>query len=525
VTFTLICAFIAVEDFTDSCRKVYFATDDFSLTTFIVVNAGLYYLFQEKFIMNENDAAAAECMSYHHMCRDNFETGLANLPFFLPPKMESVEALLLGAGYAIEASRPSLAWQLNCAACQLCTSLGFHRLSPFATAPMSPSKPAPPSTDPLADKKRALFWFAYMLDKGLALRFGRSSILQDYDIALPKSMPTTVNTIGSISAPGPTADPWRTVLELWIGHAEIQGLTYEQLYSAAALSRSAESRVESAHMLVAKLNRVVARMEVLYAQLVDGPLIMENDSDNGSLGDGNHDAAVAMTMRMVLKSDEVSHYSTLALIYRAIPPSEPGRPSRFNDECITAARAAFASHHECMSITSPSQFLSKAYLHWTILYAPFVPFIVIFCHVIETSGKEDLKRLEDFVNSLETVRTISRAVDKLYRLCRILCDIATLYIEAKENEKQTQDADMLPVGNDFNMYLSQLGLMPPLQSGFDAGLGSGELDGDMSDASYQAAQLGDWFEGGRYMMGNLLEEDLSQFQAVPGVWSAYAARP
>jgi hypothetical protein len=93
VTFTLICAFIAVEDFTDSCRKVYFATDDFSLTTFIVVNAGLYYLFQEKFIMmNENDAGAAECMSYHHMCRDNFETGLANLPFFLPPTMESVAA-------------------------------------------------------------------------------------------------------------------------------------------------------------------------------------------------------------------------------------------------------------------------------------------------------------------------------------------------------------------------------------------------------------------------------------------------
>lgn len=97
VTFTMICAFIAVEDFTEACRKVYFATEDFSPSTFIVVNAGLYELFQEKFIiMDENSGTAAEYMTYHLMCRDNLETALANLPLFLPPKTETVEALLLG---------------------------------------------------------------------------------------------------------------------------------------------------------------------------------------------------------------------------------------------------------------------------------------------------------------------------------------------------------------------------------------------------------------------------------------------
>lgn len=376
----------------------------------------------------------------------------------------------------------------------------------------------------MAEKKRGLFWFAYMLDKGLALRFGRSSILQDYDIALPKTLPTTINTIGGIQALGPTADPWRAALELWITHAEVQGQIYEHLYSATALNSSTEARIESARMLVAKQKGLVEQLAALQRQVARH----NADTDNGTLGDGSQDSTVALaTLSMVLKSDEVSHCSSLALIYRAIPPSEPGRPSKFNDECIKAARAAFTAHEECMSLTSPSQFLTMAYLHWTILYAPFVPFVVLFCHVIGTSDQDDLRRLGDFVAGLEATRTVSRAIDKLYRLCRIMYDVAKMYVEAKESEKTTLDADMVPVENDFNVYLSQLGLMPPHLPGLNTGIGTGATEGgDMTEASYQATQLGDWFEGNSYMMG-LMEEDLenlSQFQHEPGVWSSYVSR-
>lgn len=361
-----------------------------------------------------------------------------------------------------------------------------------------------------------------MMDKGLALRFGRASVLQDYDIALPRSVPTSPDTIGRVMGPAEARDPWQDVLGFWIRHAEIQGQTYEHLYSAAALQRSVESRVESARLLVDKLGQVAARTAELGAAIIAEESRKSGGDD--ARGPGN---AVLMAVNMVLKSDEVSHYSTLALIYRAIPPSEPGRPGRFNDECIAAARAAFASHQACMEITAPSQFMNAAYLHWTILYAPFVPFIVIFCHVIETSDKEDLRRLEEFVTSLQVSRAVSGAVDKLHRLCRIMCDVAALYVEAKEAENRAADANMTPLGNDFNMYLSQLGFMPPAQPSFDAGGGgggdAGDMDSDVLNASYQAAQLGDWFEGGRHMMG-LLEEDLSQFQPEPGVWSVYGHR-
>jgi hypothetical protein len=363
-----------------------------------------------------------------------------------------------------------------------------------------------------------------MLDKGLALRFGRASVLQDYDIALPRKLPGAGNTMGTLSGPDTAPDPWQEVLELWIRHAEIQGKTYECLYSPAALQRSAEARVESARLLAQELKEIAARTTKLCGAL-DGGDATDCEKLMELIGKkGKGDVGLTM-LSMVLKSDEVSHYSTLALIYRAIPPSEPLRPSRFNDECISAARAAFASHQVCMEITSSSQFLNAGYLHWTILYAPFVPFIVIFCHVIETSDKDDLRRLEEFVNSLHNSRTASGAIDKLHRLCRIMCDVALLYVEAKATEKEMADTNMTPIGNDFNMYLSQLGLMPPLQGGFDAGdVPGGALDSEMLNASYQAAQLGDWFEGGRHMMG-LLEEDLSQFQPEPGVWSSYAGGP
>lgn len=94
MTFMMSCTFITVEDFVDSCQKVYFATEDYTIAIFIIVNAGLYYLFQEKATIN--DSKKEEFLRYHHLCRGNLETALTNLPLLLPPTKEMVEALLLG---------------------------------------------------------------------------------------------------------------------------------------------------------------------------------------------------------------------------------------------------------------------------------------------------------------------------------------------------------------------------------------------------------------------------------------------
>jgi len=154
------------------------------------------------------------------------------------------------------------------------------------------------------------------------------------------------------------------------------------------------------------------------------------------------------------------------------------------------------------------------------LYIPFVPVIVLFCHVIETSSAEDLQRLVDFTDSLQGPANTSKSIEKFYRICRVLCNVARLYTEAKAQ----QDDDMNLVGNDIDMYLSQLGFMPqhqdttdPTDVGFgDAGLPDGDIDMN------QSLRLGNWFSANRHIMG-LLEEDLSEFE--PKVWSSVAGPP
>ncbi|XDG08030.1 hypothetical protein ABKA04_007645 [Annulohypoxylon sp. FPYF3050] len=282
------------------------------------------------------------------------------------------------------------------------------------------------------------------------------------------------------------AYPGTEVMTLWIKHAQIQGRIYERLYSPGALRQSEMYRVEQVGILAAEQKNLMSQSMKLFAEF------------NAS------ESAEGRMFAIMLKSDEVSYLSSLALTYRAMPPT--GTRSRtFSDECIDSARAAMSCHQEAMDMMD-DQSLKIVYIHWTILYAPFIPFIVIFCLVIETSSAEDLQRLGDFVQSLAAACDLSHSISKLHQLCQVLYNVAQLYIEAKA--QQPLDQDMVPVGNEFNMYLSQLGFMPMEENiaNFDVS-GTGTID-DQARSMAQTTQLGDWFSGNNYMLG-LLEEDLS----------------
>ncbi|KAJ4401589.1 hypothetical protein N0V82_010858, partial [Gnomoniopsis sp. IMI 355080] len=527
-TFTLIsvCCFMAVENFAEACRRVYFALEDFSQATFIIVNAGLYYLFQEKSVTAESPAAVREYTGYFQLCRANLETGLANLKFFLGASMETIEALLLGASYAIEVSRPSLAWQLNTTAAQLCQDLGYHRV----TGGTIPTPPPPPPTahhhsqqgafvsaPVLNDKKAILFWFSYMLDRGLALRLGRAPIIQDFDVTLPR-------VIGRVNA----TEMWKEILKLWIAHADVQGRIYEMLYSPSSLGRPVAARVEAARGLAAELKAIAEQARVVRASETRG-----GGCGGGGVGGGWAEVRKAAVNEMVMKSDQVSFLSSLTLVYRALPPGGAGEGGTFTAECIETARMAMQTHEECMRLMGSNL---------TILYAPFVPFIVIFCHIIETSDVADLHRLRNFIDSLQPTCAVSEGIEKLHRLFSVLYNVAMLYVEAKSKASgphSGQEMDMAPIGNEFDVYLSALGFMPVDEPGGGGGAGAlpppppplasptGADGGGRFAASAMAVQqqqqqqqqqtnqLGDWFSGNRYMMG-LLEEDLSQFH--PNTW-------
>lgn len=346
-TFTLIsvCCFMAVENFAEACRRVYFALEDFSQATFIIVNAGLYYLFQEKSVTAESPAAVREYTGYFQLCRANLETGLANLKFFLGASMETIEALLLGASYAIEVSRPSLAWQLNTTAAQLCQDLGYHRVT-GGTIPNPPTAPGQAAAPVLNDKKGILFWFSYMLDRGLALRLGRAPIIQDFDVTLPR-------VIGRVNA----TEMWKEILKLWIAHADVQGRIYEMLYSPSSLARPAAARIEAARGLAAELKAIAEQARVVRAT--------EPRNSSGSGGGGWAEVRKAAVNEMVMKSDQVSFLSSLTLVYRALPPGGAGNGGgTFTAECIETARMAMQTHEECMRLMGSNLWVAASYIHW-----------------------------------------------------------------------------------------------------------------------------------------------------------------
>ncbi|KAL9488042.1 hypothetical protein ACSS6W_000319 [Trichoderma asperelloides] len=468
--FTILCTLVGIKDFSDLCSTVYFPTEDFSDATFAVVNAMLYNLFVEQHSLAKEEVVREEYSKYVAICKANLETTLANFPLFLSPKIENVQALLLGCLYAIDVSRPSVAWHLITMAAWLCQAGGYHRTESLRNDP------------PLvARQKKIVFWHVYTLDKGLGLRLGRASVIAECDIDIPREF--EVNGFDHLTS--------TTFPTLWVKISSLQSRIYEQLYSPVALASPQADLVQRARVLAAESSRLeietVETREKVYTLLK-------------SIGTSD-------VVDVFIKGDEVQFYVTKTLIYRVIPAPE-GSITRFCDECLDAARHAMKTHQECVIFMDISSYMRSMYIHWNLLLTPFAPFFVLFCYVIETSSFADLKVLQDFVDSLEAARGLSEPIDKLYLLCKVMFDIAKLYVEAKA--QQQQDENSIPIGDEFEMYLSQLGFIPN-EDQVMANASTNDAGAPIQGGG-QVSQLADWFFGSRNMIG-LLEEDLSQIDS------------
>jgi hypothetical protein len=135
---------------------------------------------------------------------------------------------------------------------------------------------------------------------------------------------------------------------------------------------------------------------------------------------------------------------------------------------------------------------------------PFAPFFVLFCYVIETLSAEDLRLLSDFSTSIGETSDASETMQKLSRLCQVMSNVAALYVEAKS--QQQEDQTMAPIGDEFDVYLSQLGFMPVMDPNMNTA--GGDSNAAFQDNS-QVAQMADWMSGSRNLLG-LLEQDISQ---------------
>lgn len=158
-----------------------------------------------------------------------------------------------------------------------------------------------------------------------------------------------------------------------------------------------------------------------------------------------------------------------------------------------------------------------------------MPFIVIFCQVMETSDATDLARLQGFVASIQDAKEFTEASARLCRLFQVLYNVAFRYVEMRNSSQQTGQAQ---ASQEMDRYLTALGFPSAGQSseggpdGSDqlpmGGGGSGGDEGMTSTGSGvvplnqmlwmgNASQLEDWFYSNQQMMG-LVEDDDSFLQ-------------
>lgn len=100
------------------------------------------------------------------------------------------------------------------------------------------------------------------------------------------------------------------------------------------------------------------------------------------------------------------------------------------------------------------ELLNVSNSHRTLLYAPFIPFIVVFCQVIETRDEIDLSRLQSFVASIDTGPPFPDAAANMYRLFKALYRVALRYIEFRDS---TPPVDQPNAGAGLNTCLNALG--------------------------------------------------------------------
>jgi hypothetical protein len=121
-------------------------------------------------------------------------------------------------------------------ASELCQSLGYHRITTYECE--SPDD---------AQHKQFLFWVAYILDKSLSLRLGRSSTIQDYDVTTPEP-----------GTSGPDKTPTTAFFGLWVIGSRLGGQIYELLYCPEAIAQPEPIRRSRVQLLAHRLGELDA---------------------------------------------------------------------------------------------------------------------------------------------------------------------------------------------------------------------------------------------------------------------------
>ena len=281
-------------------------------------------------------------------------------------------------------------WTLISTAARMCQDAGYNCISHSAV-------------NPETTKKKITFWYIYALDRGVSLNMGRSPMLRGSDI-----------TVDRPCAPNEISSAWAPAFNYWLDFAQLQGEIYDKLFSPQAQRIPANIRSERAHQLAMSL-RVLESSFVFEIQ----------------------DMASQLAARFVMRS-------TLTLIYRTIPPPVHEIPQnlrqlKFSEQAVKVAREALTMHNEAwIALQDDTVYGRRLFLHWTLLWCQFIPYIVIFGDAMTERKISSLMLLEQSVSTLHGAAQISHACKKLHHACHILYRIAAIYLGEHSQESEAR---------------------------------------------------------------------------------------
>ncbi|CRG89986.1 Thiamine repressible genes regulatory protein thi1 [Talaromyces islandicus] len=369
-------------EFAEYCQQVYFAIRRYSLTTWAIVNVGLFYLFVglKEHHYDRIGVTASDIDSYIQILNANIDSTINSFRLCLTPSVEACQAMSFLTMFYMRAGRPAMAWKLNSAGARMCIDMGFHRL---------PGKYK--SREEF--KKHLIFWHIYVVDKGLAFTLGRTPSIPHYDVStelpsIPEDLPADI--------PEGPAYLYAAFLEFSV----ISGDMYIKLFSAAAQREPQRIRVERAEFFAKQLTEVNENIQNTFR---------DNVLTNNAF------EIIAILLNIMTQC-------LVTIVYRIVPCETPNsHPLRCSSSCVNAARGAL------MAILRASEtFGQKSPNPWGMLfsYVPFTSFIVLAGNTVAVPSVEDLTILWSALSSIEPVSVTSPSGKKLYDTCKAFYRIA-----------------------------------------------------------------------------------------------------
>ncbi|KAJ5185889.1 Transcription factor [Penicillium cf. griseofulvum] len=388
----------------------------------IIVHYGLNCLFTGCATATVDDIAKQDHEAQALICRNSLEMILSNLSFHITTNKDSVCAMYMATIYCLQQGKPFAAWAFISKASLMSQALGMHisHAMLYETAEET-------------DRKIRLFWAIYTVEKEISLRLGRSSTIRDHDITLPRLILDRKMTSLIYHR-----------LPDWIDVASLYGRVYDNIYSPNALAQPISIRASHARSLATEFEGIMAMRAELYKR----PSQWTSHVINPTL------------CRFIIHAYRATDYSILACIYRGVPSGQSSRLA-FYLECISSARLAINEVELCITMLGElgdMDLQSPSLDRWTseiIFLAPFMPFLILFCNVIETSDLGDLDHLQRLVDGLQSMARSKRysACSKQLQILSPLCNVANKFVETKARRKSGGLMSGHFTDLDINKYL------------------------------------------------------------------------